>query len=192
MTHAQSFYQCLRDVLYQGQASLKHDALVAEMLVLRKRGGRLFCLGVGGGAANAAHAACDFRKLCGIEAYAPTDGIAELTARTNDDGWSTVFSEWLRVSRIGSMDAIFVFSVGGGHVDVSACIHGAVAEALGVSARILGVVGRSDGAVAKCGHVVVVTGVEGPLLTPVTEAAQVAVLHALVSDPRLQQQTTKW
>lgn len=170
----------------------KVDAMVEELVALRARGGRLFCLGVGGGAANAAHAVNDLRKLCGIEAYAPTDGIAELTARANDEGLDTVFKAWLRTSRLSGRDALLVFSVGGGQPRASMCIYEAVQLAKQVGARVLGVVGRADGATAKMGDAVVVTGVEGPLLTPVTETVQVAVVHALVSDPRLQMQETKW
>ncbi len=168
------------------------DAMVTELVALRVRQGRLFVLGVGGGAANAAHAVNDFRKLCGIEAYAPTDGIAELTARTNDEGWGTVFKAWLRTSKLSGKDALMVFSVGGGHPAVSACIYEAVHLARQVDAPVLGVVGRSDGAVAQLGTAVIVTGLEGAMLTPVTETVQVAVLHALVSDSRLKLGPTKW
>lgn len=193
ISHGIQYYGVLRDALYTCYS--QHTKLVAELASLRERGGRLFVIGVGGGAANAAHAVCDFRKLCGIETYAPTDGIAELTARTNDDGWQTVFAEWLRGSRLGPADAVLFFSVGGGHARVSVCISEAVVLAREVGARILGVVGRSDGAVARLGDVVVVIARENVpehLLTPVTETVQVAVLHALVSDPRLQVGKTKW
>lgn len=190
--HAQNFRDALYDAMDGSSSDARYEAMVAELVALRSRGGRLFCLGVGGGAANAAHAVCDFRKLCAIEAYAPTDGISELTARTNDEGWGTVFSAWLRTSKVSSRDAIFVFSVGGGHANVSACIYEAVQLAKQVGARVLGVVGRPDGAVARAGDAVIITGTQGSLLTPVTEAAQIAVLHALVSDPRLQSGRTKW
>ncbi len=189
--HSANFYATLAAVL-EKRAHPAHDQLILELVMLRRRDGRLFCLGVGGGAANAAHAASDFRKLCGIEAYAPADGVAELTARANDEGWATIFGGWLRVSRLSSRDAIFVFSVGGGQGDVSTCICEAVQLARQVEARVLGVVGLPTGATALMGHAVVVTGVVGDLLTPVTEAAQVAVLHALVSDPRLKIGQTKW
>lgn len=189
--HEDGFYGLLIEVLMQHAAPV-HDKMVKELVALRKRKGRLFCLGVGGGAANAAHAVNDFRKLCGIEAYAPTDGISELTARANDEGWGTVFLEWLRVSNFSTTDALFVFSVGGGQVDVSACIYQAVVRAKEIGALVLGVVGLPTGATAILGDVVVVTHVIGDLRTPITEAAQVAVLHALVSDPRLQLAPTKW
>lgn len=165
---------------------------VEELAALRARGGRLFVLGVGGGAANAAHAVNDFRKLCDIEAYAPTDGGAELTARANDEGMDTIFTAYLRGSRLCRRDAILVFSVGGGQEQVSRCIYLAVSYARGEGARVLGVVGKPDGATAMWGDGVIVTDIQGPLLTPVTETVQVAVLHALVSDPRLQVRATKW
>jgi len=195
--HSGEFFIALRDAL----ANIDHGAynsLVDELVALRERGGRLFCLGVGGGAANAAHAVNDFRKLCGIEAYAPTDGVAELTARANDDGWATIFMEYLKVSRLTAYDALMVFSVGGGTPDVSACIFEAVRYAVNrhdSGVRVLGVVGRGSGVTAELGGAVIVVDPAdqlGPLLTPVTETAQVAVLHALVSDPRLQIQKTKW
>lgn len=189
--HAEDFYYALNTALF-GAAVPKHEQLVKELHELRSRDGRLFCIGVGGGAANAAHAVNDFRKLCGIEAYAPTDGISELTARANDEGWKTIFSEWLEVSNLCSSDALMIFSVGGGTPEVSACIHEAVVLAKSYGARIFGVVGKGSGTTAQCGDVVVVSGQEGALLTPVTEAMQVAVLHALVSDPRLQSNETKW
>lgn len=191
--HARAFYAQLELALINC-AVPQHDALVDSLLQVRARDGRVFCLGVGGGAANAAHAVNDFRKLCGIEAYAPTDGIAELTARANDEGMDTIFSGWLKGSHICGLDALMVFSVGGGSENVSRCISAAVDTAKGAGATILGVVGRSDGAVATRGDVVVIMGVGASplLLTPITEAAQIAVLHALVSDQRLQLNPTKW
>lgn len=193
MSSSSDFYAALSEALVD-RCGPQHEALVTELIALRARRGRLFVLGVGGGAANAAHAVNDFRKLCGIEAYAPTDGIAELTARTNDEGWPTVFTEWLRVSRISFRDAIMVFSVGGGHPTVSACIYEAIQLAYAVRAPVLGVVGRSDGAAAHQGNAVIVVGElsKSAWLTPITETAQIAVLHALVSDPRLRRSPTKW
>lgn len=189
--HPAGYYKILADVLEKKAAPL-HDQMVSKLMMLQMRRGRLFVLGVGGGAANAAHAVNDFRKLCGIEAYAPTDGISEITARANDEGWATIFKAWLRTSRVGNLDALLVFSVGGGTPAVSACIYEAVQLAKNVGASVLGVVGRPDGAVARCGDAVVVTDVRGEFLTPVTEAVQIIVLHALVSDPRLQCAKTKW
>lgn len=164
-----------------------------ELIALRTRKGRLFIIGVGGGAANASHAVNDFRKLCGIEAYAPTDGIAELTARANDDGWDTIFSEWLFGSNLNDQDVVLVFSVGGGYSDVSVCISKAVALSKVRGTMVMGVVGCSDGAVGTLGDVVAVVQVsDSVMLTPVTETMQMAIVHALVSDPRLAIQGTKW
>ena len=191
MNHAEIFYDELHLVL-SGNAVAKHDALVEALVTLRDGGGRLFCLGLGGGAANAAHAVNDFRKLCGIEAYAPTDGISGLTARANDEGWRTIFAEWLVTSHICEKDALFIFSVGGGTPTVSACLFDSVKVACQRKAKVFGVVGREDGATARWADVAIITAAEHLLLTPITEAAQLAVLHALVSDPRLQAKATKW
>lgn len=190
--HVEAFMSALADLLHQERIQSQIEELTQALIALRDRGGRLFCIGVGGGAANAAHAVCDFRKLCGIEAYAPSDGIAELTARTNDDGWQHVFWTWLKTSRLNSSDAVMVFSVGGGAKHASACISEAVEYARVTKAPILGIVGLAQGATARYGDAVVVTEVSGPLLTPLTEAAQGVILHALVSDRRLQVQKTKW
>jgi D-sedoheptulose 7-phosphate isomerase len=171
------------------------EALCDELAALREREGRLFILGVGGSAGNCSHAVNDFRKLCGIEAYAPTDNVSELTARTNDEGWSTVFAEWLKVSRAGPNDAILVFSVGGGDLEknVSANLVAAVQEAKSRGTRILGIVGRDGGYTKKSGDVVVVIPtVEQSRVTPHAEAFQAVVWHCLVSHPKLQSRATKW
>ena len=171
------------------------EALCDELVNLRDRDGRLFILGVGGSAGNAGHAVNDFRKLCGIEAYAPTDNVSELTARTNDEGWPTVFSEWLKVSRANSKDAILIFSVGGGNLEknVSPNLVSAIEEAKARGLRILGVVGRDGGYTKKAGHcVVVVPTVEESRVTPHAEAFQAVVWHCLVSHPKLQNKATKW
>jgi D-sedoheptulose 7-phosphate isomerase len=166
-----------------------------ELAELRERGGRLFVLGVGGSAANSSHAVNDFRKLCGIEAYAPTDNVAELTARTNDEGWDTVFAAWLRTSQANGDDAVLVFSVGGGSAErnVSANLVAALKEAKVRNLRILGVVGRDGGYTKLVGDVVVVVPtVDAGRVTPHTEAFQAVIWHCLVSHPALQQQSTKW
>jgi len=173
----------------------KVEALAKELVALRGRGGRLFILGVGGSAGNASHAVNDFRKLCGIEAYAPTDNVSELTARTNDEGWETVFAEWLKVSRLDNDDAVLVFSVGGGNLErnISPNLVSAVQHAKGVGARVLGVVGKSSGYTAEVGDVVVVIPVvREDLVTPFSEAYQAVVWHCLVSHPSLQAKPTKW
>ena len=141
------------------------EALVGELVALRERGGRLFLLGVGGSAANCSHAVNDFRKLCGIEAYTPVDNVSELTARTNDEGWDTVFSAWLKTSKPGPKDAIFVFSVGGGNAEknVSVNIVSGLKEAKAARAKVFGVVGRDGGYTKQVGDcVVVVPTVEPP------------------------------
>jgi len=173
----------------------KVEALAKELVALRSRGGRLFILGVGGSAGNASHAVNDFRKLCGIETYAPTDNVSELTARTNDEGWETVFVEWLKVSRLDNEDAVLVFSVGGGNLErnISPNLVSAVQHAKGVGARVLGVVGKSSGYTAEVGDVVVVIPVvREDLVTPFSEAYQAVVWHCLVSHPSLQAKPTKW
>jgi D-sedoheptulose 7-phosphate isomerase len=171
------------------------EKLAGELKALRERNGRLFFLGVGGSAGNCGHAVNDFRKLCGIEAYAPTDNVSELTARTNDEGWDTVFAAWLRTSRANSNDAIFVFSVGGGNVEknVSPNIVAALKEAKERGVKVFGVVGRDGGYTKKVGDcVVVVPTVDASRVTPHTEAFQAVVWHCLVSHPALQQIATKW
>ncbi len=171
------------------------EAMVRILADVRERGGRLFILGVGGGSANAAHAVNDFRKIVGIEAYAPTDNVSELTARTNDDGWASVFEAWLRTSRINAKDAVFVFSVGGGDLEnnVSPNLVAALTLAKSVGAAICGVVGRDGGFTAKSADACVVIPTVNPVhVTPHTEAFQAVVWHLLVSHPLLKQGQTKW
>jgi D-sedoheptulose 7-phosphate isomerase len=171
------------------------EALCAELVSLRERDGRLFIIGVGGSAGNCSHAVNDFRKLCGIEAYAPTDNVSELTARTNDEGWPTVFAEWLKVSRANAKDAILVFSVGGGNLEknVSPNIVRAIEESKARGLKVFGIVGRDGGYTKKAGDVVVVIPtVEESRVTPHAEAFQAVVWHCLVSHPKLQKNATKW
>jgi D-sedoheptulose 7-phosphate isomerase len=183
-----------------GEIAQKIDRDVLERIAgglaaLRAVGGRLFILGVGGSAANCSHAVNDFRKLCGIEAYSPVDNVAELTARTNDEGWDTVFAAWLRTSQASPKDAILVFSVGGGDAqkNVSANIVRALDEAKSRGLKIYGVVGRDGGYTKKVGDaVVVVPTVHASFVTPHTEAFQAVVWHALVCHPSLQMQANKW
>jgi len=161
----------------------------------RARGGRLFVLGVGGGAANASHAVNDFRKIAGLEAYAPTDNVSELTARTNDEGWITVFESWLRGSRLKADDAILVFSVGGGSLDknVSPNLVAALRYAKSVGAKVLGVVGRDGGYTATVADACVIIPTFNPVhVTPHAEAFQALIWHLLVSHPDLKQVQTKW
>jgi D-sedoheptulose 7-phosphate isomerase len=194
MGHVESFFNQASEItrLIDHQAIEKLAVALAE---LRERGGRLFLLGVGGGAGHCSHAVNDFRKLCGIEAYAPTDNVSELTARTNDEGWETVFAAWLRTSKANDKDAIFVFSVGGGDAErnVSANLVHALDEGKRRGVKIFGVVGRNGGHTKKIGdNVIVVPTVDAALVTPHTESFQAVVWHSLVSHPQLQIKETKW
>lgn len=171
------------------------ERLAALLVELRTRGGRLFVLGVGGSAANASHAVNDMRKLCGIETYTPTDNVAELTARVNDDGWETSFVEWLRVSRLGARDMVLVFSVGGGDLErrISPNLVRAVQYAKEIGASIGGVVGRDGGYTAKVADACVIVPTVNPeTVTPHTEAFQAVIAHLLVSHPALQTTRAKW
>jgi D-sedoheptulose 7-phosphate isomerase len=171
------------------------ERLATELAAVRDGGGRLFVLGVGGSAAHASHAACDFRKLCGFEAYAPTDNVAELTAWTNDDGWENVFARWLEGSRLDDRDAVLVFSVGGGDEErgVSANLVRAVDFARRVGAKTLGVVGRDGGHVGRTADVcIVVPTVNEERVTAHTEGMCAVVWHLLVSHPALLSATPKW
>lgn len=194
MTHVATYFGQVAKIA--GQLDYNVVENLADALVdVRERGGRLFMLGVGGSAANCSHAVNDFRKLCDIETYAPVDNVSELTARTNDEGWETVFSGWLKTSRLSNKDAVFVFSVGGGNAErnVSMNIVRALQFAKEVGATVLGIVGRDGGFTCQVGdHVVVVPTVDEKLVTPHAEAFQAVVWHCLVSHPKLQRQATKW
>jgi len=171
------------------------ERMAEELGALRARGGRLFFLGVGGSAGNCSHAVNDFRKIVGIEAYAPTDNVSELTARTNDEGWHTIFREWLLTSRLSDKDALFIFSVGGGNLEknVSPNLVGALQLAKEVGASILGVVGRDGGYTAKVSDLVCIIPTVNPdNVTPHSEAFQAVVWHLLVSHPALKARQTKW
>lgn len=171
------------------------DRMVELLVDVRTSGGRLFVLGVGGSAGNASHAVNDFRKIAGMEAYAPTDNVSELTARINDDGWETAFANWLRGSRLGPGDAVCVFSVGGGDAErgVSVNLVRALEYARSVGARICGIVGRDGGFTAWAAEAcVIVPTVRPETVTVHTESFQAVVWHLLVSDPRLQAAPMKW
>ena len=194
MNHSDIYF----DEVSRIAASIDHTAverLVSALVELRERQGRLFLLGVGGSAANCSHAVNDFRKLCGIEAYAPTDNVSELTARTNDEGWETVFAAWLRNSKANNSDAVFVFSVGGGDVvkNVSANIVAALDEAKARGLKVFGVVGRQGGYTKEVGdEVIVVPTVDPARVTLHTEAFQAVIWHCLVSHPALCRVEAKW
>ena len=178
------------------QMDLEAIEKIVELLSdLRAKCGRMFLLGVGGGAGNCSHAVNDFRKICGIEAYAPTDNVSELTARTNDEGWASVFVEWLRTSHLSSKDMVFVFSVGGGSIEknISPNLVSALQYAREVGARIAGVVGRDGGYTAKVADACLIVPTVNPeTITPHTEAFQAVVWHLLVSHPALKTADTKW
>ena len=162
---------------------------------VRSRGGRLFILGVGGSAANASHAVNDFRKIAGMECYAPTDNVSELTARTNDEGWTTVFVEWLKGSRLNAKDAVLVLSVGGGNLEknVSPNLVSALQYVKEVGGKILGIVGRDGGYTAQVADAcVIVPTVDPQQVTPHSEAFQAVIWHLLISHPRLKMAPTKW
>jgi len=179
-------------------AQLKPEAIekvVDELARVRERGGRLFILGVGGSAANASHAVNDFRKICGLECYAPTDNVSELTARTNDEGWASVMAEWLKGSRLAAKDALLIFSVGGGNLEknVSPNLVAAIQLAEQVDASVLGIVGRDGGYTAqKATACVIVPTVNPDHVTPHAEAFQAVIWHLLVSHPKLKVNRTKW
>ncbi len=171
------------------------DRMVELLVAVRARGGRLFVLGVGGGAANASHAVNDFRKIAGIEAYSPVDNVAELTARTNDDGWESVFVSWLKTSRLRADDLILVFSVGGGDIEqnVSPNLVRALEYAKRIGAPICGVVGRDGGFTARVADAcVIVPTLDPESVTPHTEAFQAVVWHLLVSHPAVRATEMKW
>jgi D-sedoheptulose 7-phosphate isomerase len=171
------------------------ERVVTILEATRASGGRLFILGVGGSAANASHAVNDFRKIAGIEAYAPTDNVSELTARTNDEGWASVFAAWLAVSRLSPKDTLLVFSVGGGNLEknVSPNLVAALEFAKRVGAKITGIVGRDGGYTAKAADACVIVPTVNPMhTTPHAEAFQAVVWHLIVSHPALKQSETKW
>ena len=194
MTFTQQFLKEVTQVVKQIDFHAV-DRLAALLAETRGGGGRLFILGVGGSAGNASHAVNDFRKITGIEAYAPTDNVSELTARTNDEGWSTVFERWLRVSRLRADDMLLIFSVGGGSLErqVSPNLVEALKYAREVGAKIGGIVGRDGGYTAQVADACVLVPVVNPAhITPHSEAFQAVIWHLLVSHPDLKQQPTKW
>jgi len=171
------------------------ERMVKLLAELRQRAGRLFFLGVGGSAANCSHAVNDFRKIAGLEAYAPTDNVSELTARTNDEGWSTVFVEWLKISRLQPKDMLFVFSVGGGSLErnVSPNLVSALQYAKEIGASVLGIVGRDGGYTVRVADACVIVPTVNPdTVTPHSEAFQAVIWHLLVSHPALKAKATKW
>jgi D-sedoheptulose 7-phosphate isomerase len=194
MSFAQEFLDEVRKVTAQLDAGAI-EKVVDELAAVRERGGRLFILGVGGSAANASHAVNDFRKICGLECYAPTDNVSELTARTNDEGWASVFSEWLKGSRLNAKDGLLIFSVGGGNLqkNVSPNLVSAIQLARQVGASVVGVVGRDGGYTAQAAQACVIVPTVNPEhVTPLSEAFQAVVWHLMVTHPKLKVGQTKW
>ena len=194
MSYSEQYLRETAEIVSRLDPALCEKAV--ELLVaIRERHGRLFILGVGGSAANASHAVNDFRKIAGLECYAPTDNVSELTARTNDEGWSTVFAEWLKGSRINDKDGLLIFSVGGGNTEknVSPNLIAALQLAKERGASVLGVVGRDGGYTAKVADVVIVIPtVNADNTTPHSESFQAVVWHLFVSHPKLKIAQTKW
>jgi D-sedoheptulose 7-phosphate isomerase len=194
MTHSKQFLTEARQIIDQLDPDVT-ESMVSLIDQTRQRQGRLFILGVGGSAANASHAVNDFRKIVGIEAYAPTDNVSELTARTNDEGWESVFVEWLKVSRLQADDLILVLSVGGGSLEknVSPNLVTALQFALEIGTTIIGIVGRDGGYTAKVANACLIIPTINPdHITPHAEAFQAVVWHLLVSHPTLKIQQTRW
>jgi D-sedoheptulose 7-phosphate isomerase len=194
MTHVDTFFQQVARIAGEIDRNAV-ERLAQELRQLRERGGRLFVLGVGGSAGNCSHAVNDFRKLCGIEAYAPVDNVSELTARANDEGWETIFTGWLDVSRANAKDAILVLSVGGGDAErnVSMNIVRAVDMGKARGLKVFGILGRDSGHTARHADIaIVIPTVDAALITPHSEAFQAVVWHCLVSHPALQIKKTKW
>src|SRR5256885_585366 len=194
MSFARNYLQEVQRVV--GELNVDRIEEMVDLLTrVRDGNGRVFILGVGGSAANASHAVNDFRKICGLECYAPTDNVSELTARTNDEGWATVLAEWLKGSRVGPKDALLIFSVGGGNLEknVSPNLVSAVQLAKQVGASILGIVGRDGGYTAReATACVIIPTVNAEHVTPHAEAFQAVVWHLFVSHPKLKVNRTKW
>jgi len=194
MSYSQQHLDESVEVIKQLDAS-KIEEMAGLLATVKNEGGRLFFLGVGGSAGNCSHAVNDFRKIVGIESYAPTDNVSELTARTNDEGWSTVFAEWLKISKLGTKDALFILSVGGGNLErnISPNLVEALKYAKAVGSKITGIVGRDGGFTAEVADVcVIIPTVNTHNITPHSEAFQAVVWHLLVSHPALKSNETKW
>lgn len=193
-SHVEVFFQAAGQVC-QNLDTMKIEQLAQQLSQIRENDGRLFILGVGGSAGNAGHAVNDFRKLCGIETYAPSDNVSELTARANDEGWATIFSGWLKVSRFGGKDALLIFSVGGGNEmrNISTNLVEAIKLAKEVGAKVFGILGREDGYTAQHADIAIcIPIIDERWVTPISEAFQAVVWHSLVSHPLLQTYKTKW
>ena len=194
MSYAEIYLQEAAQIIHRLDAAAI-ERMASLLAQLKANGGRLFFLGVGGSAANCSHAVNDFRKIVGLECYAPTDNVAELTARTNDEGWESVFAGWLKVSRLSASDALFILSVGGGDMDknISPNLVGAIQLAKQVGAKVIGIVGRDGGFTARAADAcIIVPTVNAETITPHSEAFQALIWHLLVSHPLLHENRTRW
>ena len=193
MSYAETYLREIGEIAAQLPAA-DLEAMVDGLAATRERGGRLFILGVGGGAGHASHAVNDFRKICHLETYTPVDNVSELTARTNDEGWDTTFAAWLGTSRLGERDAVLVFSVGGGSREhnVSMNLVYAVELAKEVGANVYGIVGSAEGTTAQLADVCIVVPSPAERRTPHVESFQASLWHLLVSHPKLAAQAGKW
>ena len=194
MTYAQQHLNESMEIIKKIDAA-SIEKMADLLATVKAEGGRIFFLGVGGSAGNCSHAVNDFRKIVGLECYAPTDNVSELTARTNDDGWASVFVEWLKISKLRANDALFIFSVGGGNLEknISPNLVEAIKLAKAVGAKITGVVGRDGGYTAQAADACVIVPTVNPdTITPHSEAFQAVVWHLLVSHPKLKANQTKW
>ena len=192
--HINSFFNQVK-IIAEKINKVELQKIAQTLHLLKKKGGRLFLLGVGGSAANCSHAVNDFRKLCNIESYTPTDNASELTARINDEGWDSSFVEWLKVSKLNKKDVVFIMSVGGGNLKkkVSVNLVNAIKYAKKKNSKVLGIIGKKDGYTRKNADIsILIPNVDKKLITPHTEAFQAVVWHCLVSHPILQINKTKW
>ena len=199
MSHTAHFLsvsaQILEQMALESDTIAQIDKMILTIQETKLMGGRLYLIGMGGGAGHASHAVNDFRKLCNVDAATPTDNVSELTARANDEGLNTIFTGWLKTSRLSYRDCLFILSVGGGNLEknVSRSIIDAIDLAGSVGAKVIGVVGRSDGYLAtKSDACVIVPTVDSSLITPQTEGMQAVIWHLIVSSPELQENKTKW
>ena len=194
LKHVKKYFKGIQNISINNNLN-EINFLSKKLFLLRKKKGRLFFLGVGGSAGNSSHAVNDFRKLCNIESYTPTDNVSEFSARINDDGWDSSFSNWLKISKLGKNDAIFVLSVGGGNLKkkVSTNLVQAIKYAKKIKSKVFGIVGRDGGFTKQNGNsVIVIPNIDPKLTTPFAEAYQAVIWHCLVSHPLLQKVNTKW
>ena len=194
MSHAKNYFRKAKEIIEKIDL-IKIGNLAKKLSKIRRNKGRIFFIGVGGSAGNCSHAVNDFRKLCEIECYSPADNTSELTARINDEGWETCYSDWLKISQLKNKDCLFIMSVGGGNIEkkVSVNIINSIKYAKKQKSKVFGIVGKKNGFTAKNSKdIIVVPEVDVKLVTPLTESFQAVIWHCLVSDPKLQIKKTKW